>query len=298
MKLAVPDMISPSYFPALAACELGFFEREGLDVTPELRAPVNRTFEALRDGDIQLAGGSAHGALAAFPEWRGAKLVCAQSHGLYWFLVMRADLHAARGDLSVLKGKRIGAAPWVDLGLLAVLKAAGMDPVRDGIEIAPIHGTLGLKVNIGVVAADALADGRIDGFWANGMGAEVAVRHGVGTVVLDTRRGDGPPGCFGYTFPAITTTDALIAEHPGLPAAVTRAIQATHAALRADIGLATQVGRKLFPPQQAELIAELITRDLPFYDTGVFAESVASMHEFCRTVGVLHSDPAYAEVVA
>ena len=31
MKLAVPDLISNSYFPAAAAVELGFFEREGLD---------------------------------------------------------------------------------------------------------------------------------------------------------------------------------------------------------------------------------------------------------------------------
>src|SRR5207249_8957555 len=31
MKLAVPDMISNSYFPALAAVELGFFKQQGFD---------------------------------------------------------------------------------------------------------------------------------------------------------------------------------------------------------------------------------------------------------------------------
>jgi NitT/TauT family transport system substrate-binding protein len=30
MKLAVPDLISNSYFPAVAAVALGFFEEEGL----------------------------------------------------------------------------------------------------------------------------------------------------------------------------------------------------------------------------------------------------------------------------
>jgi len=30
------------------------------------------------------------------------------------------------------------------------------------------------------------------------MGTEVAVRRGVGTVVLDVRRGDGPKPCFNY----------------------------------------------------------------------------------------------------
>ena len=29
MKLAVPDLISNSYFPAVAAIELGFFEERG-----------------------------------------------------------------------------------------------------------------------------------------------------------------------------------------------------------------------------------------------------------------------------
>ena len=298
MKLAVPDLISPSYFPALAAIELGFFQREGLDVAHELRSPANLCAEAMRDGEVDFIAASAYVPLAAFPDWRGAKLLCAMSQGLYWFLVVRADLHAARGDLSVLRGKRIGAAPWVGIALQRLLADAGMDPVRDKIDIAPIPGSLGLKVNIGVTAADALADGRIDGFWANGMGAEAAVRAGVGTVVLDTRRGDGPPGCFGYTFPALCTTDRLIADHPEAAAAAARAMRATVAALRQDPGIAAAVGRKLFPPLQAELIAELIARDAPFYDTAISKAAIASMSQFARDAGILATHPGYADIVA
>ena len=32
MKLAVPDMISNSYFPAIAAIELGLFREQGLEI--------------------------------------------------------------------------------------------------------------------------------------------------------------------------------------------------------------------------------------------------------------------------
>ena len=56
-----------------------------------------------------------------FTEWRGVKLLGALSQGMYWFLVMRADLGIARGDLAALRGKRIGAAPWVEMGLRALL---------------------------------------------------------------------------------------------------------------------------------------------------------------------------------
>jgi ABC-type nitrate/sulfonate/bicarbonate transport system substrate-binding protein len=298
MKIAVPDMISNSYFPAVAAVDLGFFARAGLDLELELLFPVDRAYKALAAGEIDFVAGSAHSALAAFPRWSGVKLLCAQAQGMYWFLVMRADLGARRGELDVVKGKRIGAAPWVEMGLRRLLIAAGFDLERDGITIAPVPGAAGAGVNFGVTAAQALADGRIDGFWANGMGTEVAVRRGVGTVVLDVRRGDGPPGCFDYTFAAVATTDRLIAERPAAARGAIDAIVAAQEALRADVTRATAVGEKRFPPSEAALIAELIRRDLPYYDPAISERSVHGMNAFARDVGILDGDVAYAEVVA
>ncbi len=298
MKLAVPDLISNSYFPAAAAVELGFFAEEGLDVTLELVYPVDKCYANLRDGAVDFVGGSAHSALSAFPEWEGAKLLCAQAQGMYWFLVMRADLGAKRGDIDVVKGKSIGAAPWVDIGLKRLLVEAGLDLARDRITVQPVPGAVGAGTNFGLTAAKALADGKIDGFWANGMGAEVAVRSGAGTVVLDIRRGDGPKPCFNYTMAAVATSDRLIAEKPEAAAGAIRAIKKTHAALKSDVALATKVGRKLFPPQEAELIAELIRRDLPYYDPTISEDFVAGMNAFARDVGVLKGDVPYAQVVA
>src|SRR5919108_4571667 len=192
MKLAIPDLISNSYFPAVAAVELGFFKEQGLDVALELIFPVDKAYEALRDGAVDFVGGSAHSALAAFPEWEGAKLLCAQAQGMYWFLVMRADIGARRGDVSIVRGRRIGAAPWVEMGLRRLLIEAGIDLERDGVKIAPVPGASGAGVNFGVTAAKALEERKIDGFWANGMGAEVAVRRGGRTLGLDVRRRGGP----------------------------------------------------------------------------------------------------------
>src|SRR5437762_6051217 len=258
MKLAVPDMISNSYFPAIAAIELGCFKQEGLDVSLELIFPVDKSYAALRDGAVDFVGGSAHSALSAFPSWHGAKLLCAQGQGMYWFLVMHTEFGAKHGDVSVVKGRSIGAAPWVDMGLRRLLIEAGIDLKRDDVKIAPVPGAQGAGVNFGVTAAKALEERKIDGFWANGMGAEVAVRRGVGTMVLDVRRGDGPKACFNYTMASIATTDRLIERSPDAAAAAARAIVKTQAALRADPERATAVGRRLFPPSEAALIAELI----------------------------------------
>ena len=126
MRIAVPDLISNSYFPAIAAVELGCMRDEGIDASVELLFPVDAAYHALAAGEIDIVAGSAHSALAAFPEWQGVKLLAAQGQGMYWFLVMRADLEAARNDTSVLRGKRIGAAPWVDLGLQQLVIDAGV----------------------------------------------------------------------------------------------------------------------------------------------------------------------------
>jgi ABC-type nitrate/sulfonate/bicarbonate transport system substrate-binding protein len=298
MKLAVPDLISNSYFPAVAAAELGLFRAEGLDVTVELIFPVDEAYAALRDGAVDFVGGSAHSALAAFPQWQGVKLICAQAQGMYWFLLMHKDFGAAPGDIAAVRGRSIGAAPWVEMGLRRLLIEAGIDPARDNVTIAPVPGSLMAGVNFGLAAAQALEERRIDGFWANGMGAEVAVRRGIGTIVLDVRRGDGPKQCFNYTMASLAATDALIERAPQIAAGAVRAIVNTHAALKKDVSIATGIGRNLFPQAQAELIAELIRRDLPYYDARIMPEFVAGMNAFSRDVGILTGDVPYERVVA
>src|SRR4029078_8578958 len=100
----------------------------------------------------------------------------------------------------------IGAAPLIDIGLIELLKEYGIGPKRDGVQIAPPPMPANpAGVSFGVNAARAMEEGKIDGFWANGMGAEVAVKRGLGTMVLDARRGDGPANLRGYTLGALRT---------------------------------------------------------------------------------------------
>jgi len=298
MRIAVPDLISNSYFPAIAAVELGFFTEDGLDAELELLFPVPKTMEALRDGALDFVAGSAHATLHAFPEWRGAKLLVALAQRMYWTLVLRADLGAKRGDVQAVKGMRIGAAPGPDAGLRRLLAEAGIDAERDAVQIAPVPGASAANASFGVTAARALEEGKIDGFWANAMGAEVAVRRGVGTVVLDVRRGDGPPAAAAYTFPALVTTERLIERDPETVAAAVRAIVKTQRALRENPDRATEVGRRVFPPLEAGLIAGLIAQDLPFYDPTISEEAVVALNRFAQDIGLLSGPAPYERVVA
>jgi NitT/TauT family transport system substrate-binding protein len=296
LRVAIPDLVSPSYFPAIAAVEMGFFRQEGFDASLELIFPVTKTYQMLRDGELDLVGGASHAALYAFKDWQGGKLLCALAQNMYWFLVLHSSLSPKRGDLGATKGLKIGAAPGPVDGLKRMLAASGIDPEKD-VQIGPVPGTAaGPAVSFGLLAAKALEERKIDGFWANGMGMEVAVRGGYGTVVVDARR-DGPEAAKGYTFPALACADKTLREQPDVARAAVRAVKSAQFALKEVAARATPIGRKLFPPVEADLIAELIDRDSPFYDSKISPASVESMNRFARELGLLSRDVKYEEVV-
>ena len=297
MRIATPDLVTNSYFPALAAEELGLYREEGIDAHVELM-PSLEAVNGLRDGTVDFVAGGAHTMLLAFPGWKGAKLAVTLSQGTPWLLVLRADLTVRRGDIGAVKGLRIGAAPGPDRAFLHLLHEAGIDPGRDGVAIAPVPGGTAPGASFGVVAAEALERGDVDGFWANALGSETAVRRGVGKVIVDVRRGDGPPGAAQYTFAALSTTEALIAREPDRVAAAVRAIVRAQRMLEETPARAAEVGRRRFPAAAAEIIAAVVERDLPFYDPVISEGSVAAMNGFARAIGLLEASVAYDEVVA
>ena len=297
MRIAAVDLVSNTCFPALAAEELGFYKAEGLDAHVEL-VPMLGATKALRDGtaDAMIAG-SVHDLLTEFPRWDGVKLLVCLSQGTPWLLVVRTDLPGTRGDMHALKGLRLTAAEGPDLVLRQLLIAAKVDPDRD-LEIVELPGAKARDVSFGLFAARALEAGQIDGFWANAMGSETAVRRGVGKILVDVRRGDDPAEVRRFTFAGLATTEALIERTPECGAAAVRAIVKTQNALRAEPALAAEVGRRRFPPEAAELIATIVERDVPFYDPVIYPKAVAGLNRFAQSVERLPGPAAYEQVVA
>ena len=297
MRIAAADLVSNTCFPALAADELGFFKAEGLDAHIELVAALGAT-KALRNGSADaMIAGSVHDVLTEFPRWEGAKLVVALSQGTPWLLVVRADLAAQRGDINAVKGLRLTAAEGPDLALKQMLMDAKIDPGRD-LKIVELPGAKARDVSFGVFAARALEARQIDGFWANAMGSETAVRRGVGKILIDVRRGDDPAEVRRFTFAGLATTEALIERDPECVAAAVRAIVKTQRALRAEPALAAEVGRRKFPAEAAELITTIVARDAPFYDPVISEEAVAGLNRFAQSIGHLPGPVPYEQVVA
>jgi ABC-type nitrate/sulfonate/bicarbonate transport system substrate-binding protein len=297
LRIAAVDLVSNTCFPALAADELGFYKAEGLDARIEL-VPMLGATKALKDGtaDAMIAG-SVHDILTEFPRWEGAKLVVALSQGTPWLLVVRANLAVRRGDVSAVKGLCLTAAEGPDLALREMLIEVQIDPDRD-LQILELPGAKARDVSFGVFAARALENGQIDGFWANAMGAETAVRRGVGKILVDVRRGDDPADVRHFTFAGLATTDAQIGRDAGSVAAAVTAIVKTQKALRADPALAAEVGRRKFPKEAAELIATIVERDLPFYDPVIYEEAVRGLNRFAQSIGHLPGPVPYEQVVA
>jgi ABC-type nitrate/sulfonate/bicarbonate transport system substrate-binding protein len=297
MRIATSDWITNSFFPALAAEELGYFRAEGIDAHVEPLQPGSVAMAQLRAGRLAFVAHAAHITLTAFPGWQGARCVVRLSHGTPWLLVLRPELVAARGDVSVLKGLRIGAAPLVALALKRILRDAGLDPERD-VTLMPVPGGDAPDASYGLLAADALAAGVVDGFWANAMGAALAVRRGIGRVALDVRRDPGWSAARDFTFVALVATERAIEGDPDTVAAAVRAIVKVQRALRADPALAAEVGRRRFPAEAAEMIAGLVERDVEFYDPVISPDAVVALNDFSRSVGLLRESVRYEDVVA
>lgn len=294
--LWVSDLDLPSYFVATAAVDLGFFKQEGVNVKL-----VHGEFgpQDMRDGRVHFAAGSSYSPTGAFPAWKGLKLLCSLSQYSYWFLAVRADLDVKKGDLNALKGLRISASSgFPTFGLRHLIQEAGLDLERDDITLLPAPKSAGDHDYRGRKGVDAIIQDGADGFWGNGMRVALGEKFGVSKVHLDLRRGDGPPGARFFNFPMLATTDQLIREHPNVAAAAVRAIVKTQKALQADPSLAAQVGNRLFPAEEAPLIAPLIERDAPFYDATITREAVAGVIKLGLRQNLLTAPVPYDDLVA
>ncbi|MBK1795500.1 ABC transporter substrate-binding protein [Devosia sp. WQ 349] len=294
-KMMVADVDSPSYIVATAAVKLGFFAAEGVEVEFIPVYGAKDGIEQLKAGKIHFFGGPAFAATRAFPQWRGAKLLCALAQNSYWFMGIRKDIPIARGDVLALKGVRIACSfAFPKTALQHMLSEAGLalgdveivESLKNGSEWHSLDGIRAIEENYA------------DAFWGNGMRLALAEKAGLARMHIDTRRGDGPSGTKHYNFAALTVSDRLIERSPEVAAAAVRAIKATQKALQRDPSLVRHFADEMFPKAQAELMPELIDRDKSFYQAEIGVEALSGLNRFALANGLLDRALEPEEVIA
>ena len=155
-------------------------------------------------------------------------------------------------------------------------------------------GASGSAVNFGLTAAEALAAGAIDGFWANGMATELAA-----TTRCRHHRVRGSSRRW---------TDWPLQRHnagAGLDQPAARALAGNRRGRGACAGRRTERpdGRtSRSPPKWGTcdfrrtrwtLSPGSVRGDLPFYDASIGEASVAAINAFARDMGVLAGDVPY-----
>jgi ABC-type nitrate/sulfonate/bicarbonate transport system substrate-binding protein len=153
-------------------------------------------------------------------------------------------------------------------------------------------------ISFGVAAGRALAAGKVDGLWSNVLGCELEIQQGGGSVVIDTRRGDGPPGAGNYSFAALAVTESIIETKPARVEAMIRGLVRAESVVRQEPARATEVAKKLFPAIEAELMGQILARDAAFYRPLISMEAIDGMNRFAAAVGLLSSPVSYGQVVA
>jgi NitT/TauT family transport system substrate-binding protein len=72
----------------------------------------------------------------------------------------------------------------------------------------------------------------------------------------------------------------------------------TQRALQADPSLAKKAAERLFPAEEADMIARLVELDAPFYQATITEDAVAGAAEFARAAGLITGPVRYEDVVA
>jgi ABC-type nitrate/sulfonate/bicarbonate transport system substrate-binding protein len=145
---------------------------------------------------------------------------------------------------------------------------------------------------------DTIIQNTADAYWGNAMRVALGESLGIAKLHLDLRRGDGPPGARYYNFAALTARESLINEHREVAAGAIRAIVTAQKALKENPSIATEIGQRLFPADEAQLIAGLIERDAPFYDAEISHDAVDGLMNFAKSAGLIKDAVPYEDLVA
>jgi len=261
---------SLTYFPLHAARELGYFDEEGISVT-FFDVEEHGALEALGGGRADLVGAPAALAIEASRRGPRVQLVMAVQARSAAVLVARGEAGLAPGAVAALRGRRVAAPEGqrgLELALRAILRGAGLAPGRD--------------VRLEAVAARrilaALQAGRVDAAILPGeMAAQAIERQRFAAVLVDLRRGEGPPAAQAVAMPTLQGMSETLTRRRDAVRRAVRAVTRAQRRLRGDTEFAAQVAERALRGADPQLIRAVLEAEAPGYRPAVSREAVAHL---------------------
>lgn len=293
-EVSVSAVPSTSSVVLFVAKEQGYFAKEGLDVRIVEFSSGAEAERAMVSGAVDMGGGGVGSTfLMANKDIKAKNVVLFQRKPIFT-LVASNKLDAKPGDLTSLKGKKIGVSSpgsLTDLFLRIALRDAGLDPDRD----VTIVATGGLAAHL-----PALQTGRVDAqmTWEP---ATVTLTKGekVGTVFLDLRTDEVGGSLKNLLGSSLQATDAWLAKPENLEKAkaAARAVKNAGDAIRANPDLMLGTLQKIFPKLDPALLKEIARVEAPAYSANISRDAIDHMSKVYKSSGLTKKDVTYEEVV-
>ncbi len=234
--------ISGAVAPIWIAKDLGFFEKNGLDVDPVLIQSGPRSVSALLSGEMPIINTGANSAIAANLGGTKEPVVIATFYNTLVFSVVgRPDIT----NITRLKGRVLGvtqSGSLSDFTARLVLAQAGLVPQRD-VTLLPTGDYNGMVVSMskglidaGVISPPSTLKARKLGF----------------REILDV----GATG-IEYAGTSIATTRTLLRESPEIPRRVVRALVEAIHLFKTDKAASIRVLARWTKTQDSEVLDEL-----------------------------------------
>jgi NitT/TauT family transport system substrate-binding protein len=215
------------YLPVLTARELGYFDKEGIDVTVTATAGGSKALAAVTGGGADIYVGAPSSALHARDHGAPVTVFGADMTQYSSNIAVRRDWAEKHGitekssyedKLKALKGITIGvtsAGSGTDQLVRFLAKQAGLRPDRD-LTITALGS--------GQAMLAAFSQNRIQGFTHSAPDAEEAAKNHDGVLLFNFSAGEVKP-LDGFLYVALIAREDWLSGHPDLAVRFLRAVQ-------------------------------------------------------------------------
>lgn len=285
---------APTLVPVLVARSEGLFAWQGVRAQIVTFPGIPAVRQALLNGSVDAAVLTVGATLQAFDQGirlRNLVLLLGRPNAT---IVTQKELRIPKGDLTALRGKRIGVdAPGgrVDVLLRLILLQKGIDPDHE-VTIIPTGDLPGHLAAMQARRVDAQVT------WEPGTSQlTLPSQIGLADVFLDMRAVDIPFPLSRMVEASVVVLDDWVRDNRDAAWRISRAVSCADRAIRVNPDLVARAYRQIFPGLAPEVYENIARFQPPVYWPRIKKENVQVLNELYRELGLLKGTVRYEDIV-